>query len=240
MRRSAAAPASRQGLHVVKEQFRYDSLLASSRRQVMHGAMDDDAGTKVGAMAPVSVPSIRAVLTARNGGRLLVRRVTPADIPALQRFNAALSTSTRDFFLPHAYDETTLVAIVERNGSGRDRAYVLTHAGEVVGYFFLWEFDCAVPVLGIGLADAWQGQGLAEPMIRVLVGDAGATSRDAIELTTVPENTRAIRLYRRVGFEDVGEVDNLAGDGRIVRERRMFLGLKPGAVPHTRMFKPPC
>jgi hypothetical protein len=42
-----------------------------------------------------------------------------------------------------------------------------------------------------------------------------------------------------VGFELVGEVDNVAGDGRVVREYRMFLALQPGARPPAREFKPP-
>jgi ribosomal protein S18 acetylase RimI-like enzyme len=71
------------------------------------------------------------------------------------------------------------------------------------------------------------------------MSDARTAGRDAIELTTVPTNERALRLYHRVGFEEAGETDNIAGDGRIVRERRMFLALKPGACPRERSFKPP-
>jgi ribosomal protein S18 acetylase RimI-like enzyme len=58
-------------------------------------------------------------------------------------------------------------------------------------------------------------------------------------LTTVITNARAFRLYERAGFVLVGEVDNIAGDGRVVRERRMFLPLRPGARPPPREFKPP-
>ena len=110
---------------------------------------------------------------------------------------------------------------------------------ELVGYYFLWDFDQPAPVLGIGLADAWQGQGLGRLMLRHLIEEARRAGRDAIELTTGLGNERAFRLYRRVGFELVGEVDNVAGDGRIVRERRMFLPLKPGVQPVERSFEPP-
>jgi ribosomal protein S18 acetylase RimI-like enzyme len=199
--------------------------------------MRDEAGIETSGEAESSPARLR--LVARNGTRLDVRRLTRALIPALQRFNAGLSEKTRSVFLPHAYDDATLERYSTRNREGDDLAYVLCDGPEVRGYFFLWEFKQPVPVLGIGLADAWQAQGLGEPMIRLLIEDARAAGRDALELTTVVTNERAFHLYSKVGFEEVGEVDNIAGDGRIVRERRMFLALKPGVRPSERAFKPP-
>ena len=196
------------------------------------GDASEDVVGNVAALLPFS-------LTARNGISLHGHLLTEADLGPLQRFNAELSNRTRSVFLPHAYDTATLTKYAARNRSGKDRAFVLCRRDEVVGYFFLWDFDQPVPVLGIGLADAWQRQGLGEPMLRLLINDAREAGRDAIELTTMPANERAFRLYLRVGFELVGEVDNVAGDGRIVRERRMILALKPGVRPPERSFRPP-
>ena len=53
------------------------------------------------------------------------------------------------------------------------------------------------------------------------------------------ENDRAFALYEKMGFEHVGDVDNVTGDGRHVIERKMFLSLKEGAQPSSREFKPP-
>jgi len=187
-----------------------------------------------------STASASPSLIARNGSRLTVRRLALHDAAALQRFNARLSSATRGVFLPHAYDDASLVRYLERARSGQDRAYVVVDDNEeVAGYAFLWEFDHAVPLLGIGFADAWQGQGLGEPMLRRLIEDAREAGRRGIELTTAVTNERALRLYLRLGFSLVGEVDNVAGDGRVVRERRLFLALQPGAHPLQRTFKPP-
>ena len=202
--------------------------------------MRDDTGANAGAVTPAFVPSpAPRVIVARNGTVLEVQPLAAARIAALQRFNAGLSERTRSVFLPHAYDDETVRRYAARSEQAQDRAYLLYRGSEVVGYFFLWEFNKPVPILGLGLADAWQGQGLGEPMLRLLMSDARTAGRDAIELTTVPTNERALRLYHRVGFEEVGETDNIAGDGRIARERRMFLALKPGARPRERSFKPP-
>lgn len=177
--------------------------------------------------------------TTRSGDVLEIRRLSWAEPAALARFFAGLSPATRAHFLPHATDDAALARAAERDRLGLDRAYVLAAGGEVVGYFFLWEFDQPVPLLGIGLADACQGQGLGGRMLGRLIEDARVAGRQGVELTTVPGNLRAVQLYRRAGFMHVGDVDNVAGDGRTVREHRMFLPLQPGARPPERHFGPP-
>lgn len=178
-------------------------------------------------------------LTARDGTIMSISRLSDVGAEGLMRFNAGLSERTRGVFLPHAYDRATVARYVERDRLGLDRAYVLEAGDSIAGYFFLWEFDQPVPILGIGLADKWQGQGLGAPMVQRLIADAREASREAIELTTVPGNDRAIRLYLAAGFTAVGEVENVAGDGRVVREVRMFLALKSGVRPAERTFQPP-
>lgn len=180
-----------------------------------------------------------ATLLARNGRRLPVHPLTNENGAALGRFDAGLSAETRSVFWPHAYDSATLARHSQRHAQGRDRSYLLFAADDVVGYFFLWEFDQPVPLLGLGLTDTWQGQGLGAQMLDRLIAEARAGHRNGVELTTVTTNIRAFRLYRRAGFEPLGEVDNVAGDGRVVREHRMFLPLQSGAVPPDRVFRPP-
>lgn len=187
------------------------------------------------------MPAEPATFRARNGALVSVRRLAEVQVPALQRFNAGISEATRAVFLPHAYDEVTLSRYLHRDRIGADQAYVVEERDDVIGYFFLWDWDDPVPCLGVGLTDAWQGQGLGEQMVRRLIAEAREADREGIELSTVPSNERAFRLYQRLGFEQIGEVDNIAGDGRRVRERRMFLALKPGVrQPEMgREFRPP-
>ena len=178
-------------------------------------------------------------LTTRSGENLLARRLADGDAPALAAFHAHLSEPSRSTFTPHAYDPETIARYIDRSLSGEDRAYVLLAGREVVGYFFLWEFQEPIPSLGIGIADAYQGEGLGPQMMELLIDDARAGDREGIELTTLPENDRAFALYETMGFQYLGDVDNVAGDGRHVVERKMFLSLKEGAQPSSRKFKPP-
>lgn len=179
------------------------------------------------------------VLQTRSGTEIRVRPLRQGDGPLLQTFNARLSAATRNRFLPHAYDDDTVARVIARAESGEDRVYIALAGDAVAGYFFLWEFKDPVPVLGIGIADAYHGQGLGPTFMEFLIEDAKAAGRDGIELTTVPGNERAFALYRKVGFEHIRDADNIAGDGRVVKEHVMFLPLKPGATPPDREFKPP-
>lgn len=179
------------------------------------------------------------ILTTRDGTELKVRRLASGDGPALRGFNESLSETSRRLFLPHAYDDETIARYIERSQAGDDLIYLLWSADEVVGYFFLWEFNHPVPLLGIGLADAWQGRGLGRKMMDWLIEEARAAGKDAIELTTMPHNEKAFELYQKVGFQYVRDVDNVTGDGATFTERMMFLPLKEGSLPTNREFKPP-
>lgn len=175
----------------------------------------------------------------RDGAEVEVRPLSAREIAGLARFNAALSASSRALFLPHAYDETTLTRQVARHTRGEDLSLVVAEDERIVAYAFLWEYDRPFPLLGLGVADAWQGRGLGGALLDRLVAAAVVAARDGIELTTVPHNTRARSLYESRGFRVAGEVDNIAGDGRMVRELRMCLALRAGGRSPKRRFAPP-
>jgi ribosomal protein S18 acetylase RimI-like enzyme len=181
----------------------------------------------------------QSTLKTRSGKELPVQRLGAGHAEALPKFHAALSSASRDSFTPHAYDPETVAVYIRRSEADEDRIYVALSDAGIVGYFFLWAFQEAIPLLGIGLADAFQSEGLGAQMMAILIDDAKAAARDGIELTTMQHNDRAFALYRKMGFEHVGDVDNVTGDGRHVVERKMFLALKDGAQPSTREFKPP-
>ncbi len=168
-----------------------------------------------------------------------MRPLSEGDGPALQRFNAGLWEQTRSTFLPHGYDEITVANYIERSSQEIDRAYVVLGEEEVIGYFFLWNTKEPTAVLGIGITDAYQDQSLGTQMMEILIEDAKAIGLEGIELTTVLDNERAFGLYRKMGFRYLYDVDNVAGDGRVVRERAMFLPLRVGAKPQLRKFGPP-
>ena len=161
------------------------------------------------------------------------------DIPGLIAFRSALSEETQTNFAPHNYTPEVIRAYIERNRKGEDRIY-LARAGErVIAYFFLWEFDETVPVLGIGIQDEYQGRGLGKKMMRILIDDARNAGKDGIALTVMPENSRAIGLYESMGFYHSREVENLQEGGKVLIVPEMFLPLREGAEAPERKHEPP-
>ena len=109
----------------------------------------------------------------------------------------------------------------------------------IIGYFFLWEFIKPFPILGIGISDRYQGQGLGKKMIAILIEDAKVNGNSGILLTTLLTNEAAFQLYLKMGFKYLGDTDNIAGDGRATRERMMYLPFKEHVAPEIHAFEPP-
>ncbi len=178
-------------------------------------------------------------IKSKSGETISIKLLSDSDIFLLEKFNENLLEKTRAQFLPHKYDEKTIRQYVERNKKGLDRIYVAYFQDEIIGYFFLWDFNKKNPVLGIGISDTFQRKGLGKQMIDILVEDAKTAGKEGILLTTVLTNETAFQLYKKIGFQYIGDTDNIAGDGRVVKERIMFFPLIEDAKPVIPNFAPP-
>lgn len=178
-------------------------------------------------------------ITGKNGEQFMIRPLLRSDRIALQKFGDSLSEKSTSTFLPHAYDDKTVDAYLSRSEAGKDLILGLFSEEEIAAYIFLWYFDEPIPLLGIGILDKYQGQGLGKKLMQVLIDEARSKGCDGIELTTLPDNHTAFSLYESVGFKHYADVKNVAGDGRIVIERAMFLQFNPNTSPSTGLHKSP-
>lgn len=179
------------------------------------------------------------LINSREGDEFIIRRLLKSDRIGLQEFGNSLSKQSTATFLPHSYDDDTVNAFLERSETGKDLTLGLFSNDKMVAYFFLWYYTNPIPLLGIGILDEYQGKGFGKKLIQFLIDAARRTNRDGIELTTLPDNHRAYALYEQVGFRHYAEVNNLAGDGRVVTERAMFLQFNSAASPSVDLHKPP-
>ena len=92
---------------------------------------------------------------------IIFRRLKTGDDKILKNFHCNLSEYSRRLFTPHAYDNETITKVIARSERDDDLVYIAVDEEKVVAYFFLWWFKTSFPVLGIGISDAYQGQGLA-------------------------------------------------------------------------------
>lgn len=181
----------------------------------------------------------KVLIKSRDGDEFIIRRLLRSDRGSLQEFGKSLSKESTATFLPHPYDDNTVNAFLERSEKGKDLTLGLFSNDKMIAYFFLWYYTNPIPLLGIGILDEYQGKGLGKKLIQFLIDEAQQKGCDGIELTTLPDNHRAYALYESMGFRHYADVKNLAGDGRIVIERAMFLQFNPKASPSVELHRPP-
>jgi [ribosomal protein S18]-alanine N-acetyltransferase len=111
------------------------------------------------------------------------------------------------FFHPHPF--TAEAARERASYAGKDLYYVVIEGDEILGYGMLrgWDEGYEVPSLGIVIHPAHQGLGLGRLLMDFLRVAAGRRGAIKIRLRVYPENTAAVTLYRKLGYELTPEKD---------------------------------
>jgi ribosomal-protein-alanine N-acetyltransferase len=129
------------------------------------------------------------------------RRLAPDLLDPLRAFFAALAQGPDlAFFHPHPLTDEVAQRICTY--SGDDLYYAACAGGSIVGYGILrgWDEGFDIPSLGIAIAPAARGQGLARPFMLFLHAAAKMRGARKIRLTVYNSNERAVELYRRLGY----------------------------------------
>jgi ribosomal protein S18 acetylase RimI-like enzyme len=170
-----------------------------------------------------------------DGRKVFVKRATQEHGPGIKRFFETLSPESWECFQAHPFTDEVIARRMERSENFDDLVYVALAGETVAAYFFLWSINNPVPLLGIGIADAWQNCKMGQKLMTILIDDAKKLDKVGIELTTRLDNERAFHVYQKLGFQYYGDVRNEVASGEIVIERGMFLPLKEGIVrPDTK------
>jgi len=110
---------------------------------------------------------------------------------------------------------------------------VAEEAGTIVGYAGLLAAGAQADVLTIAVSTARWGQGIGSQLLADLLGEAARRGCTEIFLEVRADNTRAQRLYRWWGFDDVGIRRGYyqpSGMDAIVMRRDLAGALKQGAA----------
>lgn len=108
-----------------------------------------------------------------------------------------LATLEAELFPDNCLNEYTLAREISL-GSG----WCCTEAGGIVAYVLCRGNSYLVDIMRLGVLPAYQGRGLGTRLLRYAIEQAEHTM-----LTVLEENERALRLYRRHGFEIVGRLN---------------------------------
>lgn len=144
----------------------------------------------------ISLPTLGTV-------RFHCLRATDADL--LYAFFRMLGKQTRAWFRPHTPWTYAVAQDLAAQAEDPDfiRFLVLAERDgkeEPAGYGFFENVQSARPVLGIAVADAYQGHGLGQAIMRHLKDVARQLGKRRIILTVDGDNLRAQHVYEKMGF----------------------------------------
>lgn len=132
--------------------------------------------------------------------RLTLRPIEPMDRePLYELHRAAMFAYVHEVW---GWEESTQREFWKH--TAHDGVQVIEREGELAGYLDLrWHPDHA-DIVNIVLAPTFQGRGIGKAIITGIVAEARQRNMD-VRLQVLKVNPRAHALYRRLGFEDIGE-----------------------------------
>lgn len=142
----------------------------------------------------------------RDGRSVTLRAVQPDDVDGFIGFFAGLSAQSKDYM--HGWSAVGsrehAEGMVGKMASDDHTAIVAVSPDErIVGYCWLDGLESTdMPMLGIGVVDAFHEAGLGRVLLRTLIEHARAMGYPKVRLGVFTDNARAVHVYRKVGFVD--------------------------------------
>lgn len=138
-------------------------------------------------------------------GPLTVRGFLPGDQARAAAFFDQMSGTSRSFFNRNGCNRRNMLRQIEEPTPSQLNLVAVDADGTIAGWCFLWNWGSGVPDLGIAIAEAWQGKGLAGMLMAAARNNAERAGCGGIALTTSGANVRAQQLYERRGYERLGD-----------------------------------
>ena len=144
----------------------------------------------------------------KDGRSVVIRYIREDDYERVLRYFGGLSEQSRYYFHPHPFDEASARMIAQTH-DGTDVTRLAATAdgpdGPMVGYVFYDHPERTHPHTGLGIIDAYQGQGLGRLLVDAIVGEARRSGKPGLTLSANKPNHRALRLYSEAGFRITGQ-----------------------------------
>lgn len=151
-------------------------------------------------------------------GTLKVLLMKNGDEDLLLKFSIIISEETRRLFAPYHWGTKEQISefrlAINKTENKEDVSFIVLNSSNIpAALLYLWSVSreyisnnkrLRIPTLGICVADEYQGRGIGKASMEFLKKVASSLKVDSIELTTVVDNTHAIKLYLECGFNDIG------------------------------------
>ena len=138
---------------------------------------------------------------------ITIRRVQAGDGPTLYDFWDVLSQASKRTFAPFGANPTLdqYEEVVNANAPAAETKYdlVAIKGATIIGWSFVWALNSTAPhepVFGLGVADAFHGQGVGSQLMDSVLAAMRQRGMPRLYLTVVTDNNKAWQLYGRRGF----------------------------------------
>lgn len=178
-------------------------------------------------------------MTPRIPAGILFRPAVPSDIPALRALADATWHAAYDTLLPAGQVDHMLARfyaperIAEEMASGVSWEFVVadgTDAGFLAWTFLPSPSPARARLNKLYLLPAFVGRGLGQACLVHFAGSAASRGAAVLELGVNKGNERALRAYRRAGFEVAESVCTDIGGGFVMDD---FILRRPAVLPSS-------
>ena len=147
------------------------------------------------------------VVALKNGAEVTIRPLSSDDGEALAAFYAGVPREDVRFYCPHPLDRAHALENAGRALSPYEVVLVLETPSGICGYaWYRWKDDAAEKSgFGICVARPYHGAGAGRALMARLLEIARVVGPPVMCLTVQLANTRAVKLYTRMGFRVVRE-----------------------------------
>ena len=136
---------------------------------------------------------------------LIIRRIRKNDIDSLFNLLHNLSDTSKQFFHPHPFNKQTIKEICT---SGKDHYFVMLLNNTMIGYSFLRLFGHTTPSYGCCIDRQFEQKGYGTILTKWTIKTAKQLGYSKITLKVYKDNTRALNMYNKIGFEPVDTDSN--------------------------------
>jgi ribosomal protein S18 acetylase RimI-like enzyme len=150
--------------------------------------------------------------------------LVPAGERSLVQLAALFTRSFEGYLVPIAMTAEPMAAMLRADHTDLWQSRVVRLAGEDVGLVLLGRRGSTVRVAAMGLVPDARGKGLGGTALELLLPGLREARVERLRLEVIGENTAAVRLYERLGFQvqrrlvGFARGEPLAGDRGEVRE----------------------
>ena len=134
---------------------------------------------------------------------VLFRRLRPEDREQVRSFFDDMSEESAAFFNVDHGNEKRIMGFFD-DGKPDHRFWAAESEGIIVGIAFIWDLHSRIPWFGIAVRDGWQGKRIGSGIVQAACGECRSEGRGGILLRTAKTNCKAIALYEKCGFEQIG------------------------------------